>query len=194
MSRTMSSVKARSFTPSTARTFLIVVSVLALSSTAFAANDRETKVRKDKADVEADDYWIYNDLPRGVAEAKKSGKPLLVVFRCIPCDACAKFDEQVVRRDPVVRGLMDRYVPVRIVHANGMDLSQFQFDFDQSFAAFLLNADLTIYLHREPVGPWVQLRATHRAGPAGLGLVDAELTDPRGPIGRALEAQVLDLR
>lgn len=57
-----------------------------------------------------------------------------------------------------------------------------------------INADLTIYLHREPVGPWVQLRATHRAGPAGLGLVDAELTDPRGPIGRALEAQVLDLR
>lgn len=64
MSRTMSSAKARSFTPSTARTFLIVVSVLALSSTAFAANDRETKVRKDKADVEADDYWIYNDLGR----------------------------------------------------------------------------------------------------------------------------------
>lgn len=25
--------------------------------------------------------WIYNDLPAGLAEAKKSGKPLLVVFR-----------------------------------------------------------------------------------------------------------------
>jgi len=57
-----------------------------------------------------------------------------------------------------------------------------------------INADLTIYLHREPVGPWVLLRATHLAQPTGLGLVDAELADPRGPIGRALEAQVLDLR
>jgi hypothetical protein len=145
MPRKMSSANNRSLTQWSAITILIALSALALCSTAFAANDRETKVRKDKADVEADDYWIYNDLPRGVGEAKKTGKPLLVVFRCIPCDACAKFDEQVVRRDPAVRSLMDRYVPVRIVHANGMDLSQFQFDFDQSFAAFLLNADLTIY-------------------------------------------------
>lgn len=132
------------FRPSV-RVAVSLFGLLSVSTSSFAANDRDAKVRKDKADVEADDYWIYNDLPRGVAEAKKTGKPLLVVFRCIPCDACAKFDEQVVRREPTVRDLMDRYVPVRIVHANGMDLSQFQFDFDQSFAAFLLNADLTIY-------------------------------------------------
>jgi hypothetical protein len=25
--------------------------------------------------------WIYDDLPAGVAEAKKSGKPLLIAFR-----------------------------------------------------------------------------------------------------------------
>ena len=30
-------------------------------------------------DVQGD--WIYNDLPKGYAEAKKTGKPLLVVFR-----------------------------------------------------------------------------------------------------------------
>lgn len=57
-----------------------------------------------------------------------------------------------------------------------------------------INADLTIYLHREPLGPWVLLRAAHLAQPAGLGLVDAELADMRGPIGRALEAQVIDPR
>ena len=28
--------------------------------------------------------WVYDDLDAGVAEAKKSGKPLLVVFRCVP--------------------------------------------------------------------------------------------------------------
>ncbi len=57
-----------------------------------------------------------------------------------------------------------------------------------------INADLTIYLHRALVGPWVLLRAVHLSQPSGLGLVDAEIADPLGPIGRALEAQVLDFR
>ncbi len=106
--------------------------------------DRETKVRDDKARVEADAKWIYDDLPRGIEEAKKSGKPLLVVFRCIPCEACAKIDEDVVARDPIVAKLLDQYVCVRIPHANGMDLTVFQFDYDQSWAAFFLEPDMTI--------------------------------------------------
>ena len=28
--------------------------------------------------------WIYDDLDAGLAEAKKSGKPLLVLVRCVP--------------------------------------------------------------------------------------------------------------
>ena len=35
-----------------------------------APQDRETKVRNDRKNVEADDHWIYNDLERGIAEAK----------------------------------------------------------------------------------------------------------------------------
>lgn len=120
---------------------------LAVAATAFAQekNDREKKVRGDKEHVAAIDSWIYDDLPRGIEEAKKTGKPLLVVFRCIPCEACAKIDEDVVDRDPVVAKLLDQFVCVRIPHANGMDLSIFQFDYDQSWAAFLMNADMTIY-------------------------------------------------
>ncbi len=106
--------------------------------------DRETKVRDDKARVAAMDSWIYDDLPRGIEEAKKTGKPLLVVFRCIPCEACAQIDEDVVTRDPIVAKLLDQYVCVRIPHANGMDLSIFQFDYDQSWAAFLMEPDMTI--------------------------------------------------
>ena len=41
--------------------------------------------------------------------------------------------------------MMDRFVGVRIVQANGMDLSLFQFDFDLTFAVFYMNADKTIY-------------------------------------------------
>ena len=40
---------------------------------------------------------------------------------------------------------MDQFVCVRLVQANTIDLARFQFDFDLTFAAFLMNADLTIY-------------------------------------------------
>lgn len=110
-----------------------------------AAQDRETKVRNDRKNVEDAGRWIYNDLPKGIAEAKNTGKPLLVIFRCIPCEACAQLDSQVVAKDSTVQKLLDEFVRVRIVQANGMDLSLFQFDYDQSMAAFFLNADMTIY-------------------------------------------------
>jgi hypothetical protein len=120
--------------------------LLALSSVAATfAQERENKVRNDRKVVEEEGYWIYNDLPKGIEEAQKTGKPLLVAIRCIPCEACAKLDAQVVNRDPVVRKLLDDFVCVRIVQANGLDLSLFQYDYDQSFAAFFLNADKTIY-------------------------------------------------
>jgi hypothetical protein len=28
--------------------------------------------------------WIYDDLERGYAEARASGKPMMVVLRCVP--------------------------------------------------------------------------------------------------------------
>ena len=43
------------------------------------------------------------------------------------------------------RPLMEQFVCARQVSTNGLDLSLFQFDTDQSFAVFLLNADGTIY-------------------------------------------------
>jgi hypothetical protein len=40
---------------------------------------------------------------------------------------------------------MDKFVCVRLVQANALDLALFQFDYDLTFAVFLLNADKTIY-------------------------------------------------
>jgi len=40
---------------------------------------------------------------------------------------------------------MEQFVCVRIVQANAMDLAQFQFDYDLTFAVFLMNADGTVY-------------------------------------------------
>ena len=40
---------------------------------------------------------------------------------------------------------MNKFVCVRLVQANALDLALFQFDYDLTFAVFLLNADKTIY-------------------------------------------------
>ena len=33
---------------------------------------------------EAADFWIYDDLEHAYAEGKRTGKPVLVSFRCVP--------------------------------------------------------------------------------------------------------------
>src|SRR3954469_10403997 len=118
---------------------------LILVSSPLLAQDRDAKVRNDRQAFGASRDWIYNDLAEGGRAAKESGKPLLVVFRCIPCEACQEFDDDVARRDPIIRDLLDEFVCVRIVQANTIDLTRFQHDFDQPFAAYLMNPDLTIY-------------------------------------------------
>ena len=57
--------------------------------------------------MENDARWIYNDVDRGFAEAKKSGKPLLVVLRCVPCLSCVGLDAEV-STDDGERGASDR--------------------------------------------------------------------------------------
>ncbi len=130
------------------RPLLAAIGLLLLlfsSSSPLLAQDRDAKVRDDRKAFGASKDWIYNDLSEGVRAAKDSDKPLLVVFRCIPCEACQEFDDDVARRDPIIRDLLDRFVCVRIVQANTIDLTAFRHDFDQSFAAYLMNPDLTIY-------------------------------------------------
>ena len=72
----MSAVKK----PSMILAGLLFLGVLSLS----AAEDRKERVLNDRKEVEASGNWIYNDLPGGFAEAARTGKPLLVVIRCIP--------------------------------------------------------------------------------------------------------------
>ena len=53
------------------------------------------------------------------------------------------------------------------------------------------NADLTISLHREPVGEWICLDGITRIGPEGIGLASCALHDLEGPIGRSEQSLVL---
>ena len=127
------------------RVLLFVIGLLVLNAGRLLAQDRDTKVRNDRKAFDASKVWIYNDLNQGIRIARASHKPLLVVLRCIPCQACQQFDDDVARRDLIIRDLMDQFVCVRIIQANSLDLCHFQFDFDQSFAIFFMNPDMTIY-------------------------------------------------
>ena len=106
---------------------------------------REEIVRGDRKKVEAEGFWMYNDIPGAFREARKTGKPIVVVLRCLPCHECVKLDDELVDTDPVIRPLLEQFVCVRQVATNGLDLNLFQYDTDQSFAVFFLNADRTIY-------------------------------------------------
>ena len=60
---------------------LATMLALALAQSTSYAQTRDEKVRTDRDEIGEDSRWIYNDLPRGFAEAKQTGKPLLIVFR-----------------------------------------------------------------------------------------------------------------
>jgi hypothetical protein len=127
---------------------LAIILILIFCTAPLSAQQKKTrdqKVREDREKVTQQGFWIYNDLEAGFRQAKAAGKPMLVVLRCIPCEECVKLDDDLVDQDPVLRPLLEQFVCVRIVSTNGLDLSLFQFDTDQSFAVFMLNADRTIY-------------------------------------------------
>lgn len=123
---------------------LLLLTLMASLSTAYG-QDRETKVRSDRRNVLEEGYWIYNDLKTAFESARIGNKPVLVLLRCIPCENCQGFDRELMKRGELVRDLLEKFVCVRIVKANGLDLNQFQYDFDLSSAAFFMNADGTIY-------------------------------------------------
>ncbi len=110
-----------------------------------AVKDREGAVRADKARMENDQRWAYNDIESGFKQAKLTGKPLLIVLRCVPCLACMGLDSAVLMQGAELSPLLDQFVCVRVINANALDLSKLQFDFDLSFSTLFFNGDGTVY-------------------------------------------------
>ncbi len=139
----------------------ILLALALAASTAFApaqaVKDREGAVRQDKSTMENDARWIYNDIQKGFEQAKWKGKPLLVVLRCVPCHSCAGIDASVLQ-EPELAPLLDKFVCVRVINANALDLALFQFDYDLSFSTLFFNGDGTVYGR---YGSW-----THQKNPA----------------------------
>ncbi len=67
------------------RQFVLALAILGSLTLSLRAEEptmtRAEQVLGDKADVEDAGLWIYNDLDKGIAEAKSNGMPILVVFR-----------------------------------------------------------------------------------------------------------------
>jgi len=55
-----------------------------------------------------------------------------------------------------------------------------------------INADLSVYLHRPPVGEWVGLRSRSDIDDLGIGLAQSELFDTVGALGHGLQALFVD--
>lgn len=55
-----------------------------------------------------------------------------------------------------------------------------------------INPDLTVALHRLPVGEWICLDAETWAESNGVGLAESELSDEQGRIGRSLQSLLID--
>ncbi|WP_170232503.1 thioesterase family protein [Saccharothrix saharensis] len=53
---------------------------------------------------------------------------------------------------------------------------------------YAINTDLTVHLHREPVGEWFALDAATVIGPSGVGVASSVLHDEHGPVGRSAQS------
>ena len=61
---------------------LLVSSILTVTAPSLQAQD--AGVKRQQLKDNAADFWIYDDIKAGYAKAAKTGKPLLVSFRCVP--------------------------------------------------------------------------------------------------------------
>jgi len=57
-----------------------------------------------------------------------------------------------------------------------------------------VNPDLTVALHRAPVGDWVHLDARTEIGDRGAGLAHATISDERGAVGHGLQTLLVNAR
>ena len=141
------------------RFFVVVMLLSCISPLAHAQNEREQKVAEDKHHFDSKSDWLYNDLTAAYRQSRDTGKPILAVLRCIPCEECVKLDDDLIDNDPAIAPLMSQFIRLRLTMTNGLDLKTFQYDTDQSFAIFFLNADKVVYGRfgtRSHRSEWVQ--------------------------------------
>jgi hypothetical protein len=127
------------------RTLVRLCLVLAAIAAVNCDAPGQSELQQALKDVNIAPHWIYDDLPKALAQAKATGKPILIVLRCVPCPPGRKLDAVVMQPDKDLEALEQQFVCVRIVQTRGLDLRTFQYDYDQSWCAMFMNADQVIY-------------------------------------------------
>ncbi len=94
---------------------------------------------------EVSSQWIYHDLDAARADARRTGKPIVALFKCVPCGSAPQFDDAVSRADSPLADVLDQFVCVRVVKMNGVNRHLFDFDRDVPLVAMFLAADGTVY-------------------------------------------------
>lgn len=62
---------------------LALLALAAAAATLAPQDPSKERLRQNLRDVLVGP-WVYDDLDEGYAQAKKTGKPLMVVIRCVP--------------------------------------------------------------------------------------------------------------
>ncbi|MCZ6836807.1 MAG: thioredoxin family protein [Planctomycetota bacterium] len=82
-------------------------------------------------------------------EARSTGRPLFVTFRCLPCKQCADFDKDVLEGSPDLTPLLKQFITVRLTDANDLDLNVFPAqgfqDLDLSWWGYFLSPQGRVY-------------------------------------------------
>jgi hypothetical protein len=85
------------------------------------------------------------------------------------------------QRVPLVAGEQDTPLTRALTVADSSWAVGFELDHR---AGLVINTDVTLLLHRDPVGEWLCLRSATAAAPGGSGLAQGELHDESGDCGR----------
>ncbi|WP_316529599.1 thioesterase family protein [Kitasatospora brasiliensis] len=95
------------------------------------------------------------------------------------------------QRIPLIAGREDTALTRALVLADSNWAVAFELDHHKRF---VINTDVTLVLHRDPVGPWLCLRSDTAAGPDGSGLARGWLADTAGECGLVLQTLLVDER
>jgi hypothetical protein len=57
-----------------------------------------------------------------------------------------------------------------------------------------INADITMYFHRDPEGEWLCLQGDYRTETAGVGFIDSIWYDEQGRFARGVQSRLLNSR
>lgn len=97
----------------------------------------------------------------------------------------------VRQRVPLVSGESDTPLTRALTVADSSWAVAFELDHQHGM---VINTDVTLALHRDPVGEWLCLRSATSASPGGSGLALGRLDDASGDCGRILQTLLVTQR